>query len=53
MTKELKIAGKPIEQNHPPLIIAETSGNQQQPLERALEIVETAAMIGALALDNQ
>lgn len=53
MTKELKIVGKPIGQNHPPLVIAEMSGNHNQSLERALETVETAAKKGAHALGNQ
>lgn len=37
----------------PPLIIAEMSGNHNQSLERALEIVEVAAKAGAQALKLQ
>lgn len=53
MTKEFKIAGKPIGRNHPPFVIAEMSGNHNQSLERALEIVEAAAKTGAHALKIQ
>ena len=38
---------------HPPFIIAEMSGNHNQSLERALEIVEAAAKTGAHALKIQ
>ena len=38
---------------HPPFIIAEMSGNHNQSLERALEIVEEAAATGAHALKMQ
>ena len=38
---------------HPPFIIAEMSGNHNQSLERALEIVEVAAATGAHALKLQ
>ena len=53
MTKEFKIVGKLIGRNHPPFIIAEMSGNHNQSLERALEIVEAAAKAGAHALKIQ
>ena len=53
MSKELKIADRFIGRNHPPFIIAEMSGNHNQSLERALEIVEAAAKIGAHALKIQ
>lgn len=53
MTKELKIADRFIGRNHPPFIIAEMSGNHNQSLERALEIVEAAAKTGAHALKIQ
>ncbi len=53
MTKELKIADKLIGQNHPPFVIAEMSGNHNQSLERALEIVEAAAKTGVHALKIQ
>ena len=39
--------------NHKPFIIAEMSGNHNQSLERALEIVEAAASTGAHALKLQ
>ena len=39
----IEIAGRPIGAAHPPLVIAEMSGNHNQSLERALEIVEAAA----------
>lgn len=53
MTKEFKIADKLIGQNHSPFVIAEMSGNHNQSLERALEIVEAAAKTGAHALKIQ
>ena len=37
------IAERHIGLNHPPFIIAEMSGNHNQSLERALEIVDAAA----------
>ena len=42
-----------INQNNKPFIIAEMSGNHNQSLERALEIVEAAAKAGAHALKLQ
>jgi N-acetylneuraminate synthase len=53
MTQEISIAGKLIGQGHPPFIITEMSGNHNQSLERALEIVEAAAKTGAHALKIQ
>ncbi len=53
MAKEMKIADKFIGPNHPPFIIAEMSGNHNQSLDRALEIVEAAAKTGAHALKIQ
>ena len=47
------IANKEIGNNNQPFIIAEMSGNHNQSLERALEIVEAAAKIGAHALKIQ
>ncbi len=49
----IKIAGRHIGPDHPPFIIAEMSGNHNQSLERALEIVEAAAKTGAHALKIQ
>jgi pseudaminic acid synthase len=53
MIDSIKIADKLIGRNHPPFIIAEMSGNHNQSLERALEIVEAAAKSGAHALKIQ
>lgn len=53
MNSEIKIAGKLIGRNHAPFIIAEMSGNHNQSLERALEIVDAAAKTGAHALKIQ
>jgi pseudaminic acid synthase len=54
MTKDIfKIAGRTIAVDSPPFIIAEMSGNHNQSLERALEIVEAAAKTGAHALKIQ
>lgn len=47
------IAGRPIGPNHPPFVIAEMSGNHNQSLDRALEIVRAAARSGAHALKLQ
>jgi pseudaminic acid synthase len=49
----MKIGGKFVGLGHPPLLIAEMSGNHNQSLERALEIVEAAAKTGAHALKIQ
>jgi pseudaminic acid synthase len=51
--KRIEIAGRKISLSHPPFIIAEMSGNHNQSLERALEIVEAAARSGAHALKIQ
>lgn len=51
--KTIQIAGRNIGPNHPPFVIAEMSGNHNQSLERALEIVEAAARTGAHALKIQ
>lgn len=53
MTTGFKIANLPIGPSHPPFVIAEMSGNHNQSLERALEIVEAAAKTGAHALKIQ
>jgi pseudaminic acid synthase len=47
------IAGRAIGLEAPPFIIAEMSGNHNQSLDRALEIVEAAARTGAHALKIQ
>lgn len=49
----MKIAGRAIGRGHAPFVIAEMSGNHNQSLERALEIVEAAARSGAHALKIQ
>jgi pseudaminic acid synthase len=50
---EIMIDGRGIGATHPPFIIAEMSGNHNQSLERALEIVEVVAKSGAHALKIQ
>jgi len=49
----MKIQGKNIGRAYPPLIIAEMSGNHNQSLQKALEIVDVAAANGAHALKLQ
>ena len=49
----IKIGNRMIGIDHPPFIIAEMSGNHNQSLERALQIVEAAAATGAHALKLQ
>jgi pseudaminic acid synthase len=49
----IDIAEKKIGLDHKPFIIAEMSGNHNQSLERALEIVEAAAESGAHAMKLQ
>ena len=48
-----QIAGRKIGTGAPPFVIAEMSGNHNQSLDRALEIVEAAAACGAHALKLQ
>jgi N-acetylneuraminate synthase len=52
-TDFLSIAGREVGRGRPPFVIAEMSGNHNQSLERALEIVEAAAKTGAHALKIQ
>ena len=49
----VRIDDRLIDREHAPFIIAEMSGNHNQSLERALEIVEAAAKAGAHALKIQ
>lgn len=49
----IEISARKIGQDHPPFIIAEMSGNHNQSLDRALEIVEAAAKSGAHAFKIQ
>ena len=49
----MKISSQLFGITHPPFIIAEMSGNHNQSLERALEIVEAAARTGAHAIKLQ
>ncbi|WKJ89675.1 pseudaminic acid synthase [Methylomonas montana] len=53
MAKEFKIADRWIGRNHRPFIIAEMSGNHNQSLDRALDIVEAVASSGAHGLKIQ
>jgi pseudaminic acid synthase len=53
MKQTISIGGRLIGQAHPPFVIAEMSGNHNQSLERALEIVEAAAKTGVHALKIQ
>ena len=53
MSNVFRIAGRSIGQGHLPFIIAEMSGNHNQSLERALEIVDAVAKAGAHALKIQ
>lgn len=51
--KEIVIEGLKVGKENPPFIIAEMSGNHNQSLEKALQIVEAAAKSGAHALKLQ
>jgi pseudaminic acid synthase len=51
--KAINIQGRAIGANSIPFVIAEMSGNHNQSLERALEIVESAAKAGAHGLKIQ
>ena len=46
----INIAGRRIGTDFPPFVIAEMSGNHNQSLDRALEIVDAAAKAGAHAI---
>ena len=49
----MEIAGRKVDNEYPPLIVAEMSGNHNQSLDRALEIVAAAAHAGAQAIKLQ
>ncbi|EJL46880.1 pseudaminic acid synthase [Brevibacillus sp. CF112] len=51
--KCIQVENRKISPHHSPFIIAEMSGNHNQSLERALEIVDAAAKAGAHALKIQ
>ena len=53
MTPRFKIGARALGQGTPPVVIAEMSGNHNQSLDRALEIVAAAASAGAHALKLQ
>lgn len=53
MSDEIQIDGRKVGLGHRPFIIAEMSGNHNQSLGRALEIVDAAAAAGAHALKLQ
>lgn len=49
----IRIGSRQVGRQHPPFVIAEMSGNHNQSLDRALEIVEAAAKSGARGLKLQ
>lgn len=53
MKDVIEISGRKVGQGYEPLVVAEMSGNHNQSLERALEIVEAAANAGAHAIKLQ
>ena len=53
MASSVVIGNRSIGANHPPLVIAEMSGNHNQSLERAFELVDAAASAGAHAIKLQ
>lgn len=53
MPTALAIAGRPIGPDHPPLVIAELSGNHNASLERAIRLIDVAADSGAGAVKLQ
>jgi N-acetylneuraminate synthase len=53
MNESIRISNRLIGTEHPPFIVAEMSGNHNQSLERALEIVDAAVKSGVHALKIQ
>lgn len=53
MSDSIDIGGRLIDLSHPPFVIAEMSGNHNQSLDRAMDLVEAAAVAGAHALKLQ
>jgi pseudaminic acid synthase len=53
MSDELTISGRKIGPENPPFVIAELSGNHNQSLERALELITVAAQSGVHAVKFQ
>ena len=53
MIQDIVIGNSKVGPSHPPLIVAEMSGNHNQSLDRALAIVDAAAQAGAHALKLQ
>ena len=53
MNQTITIGGAKVGLEHPPFVIAEMSGNHNQSLNRALELVDAAADSGASALKLQ
>jgi pseudaminic acid synthase len=51
--REIQIAGRGVGAGHAPFVIAEMSGNHNQSIDRALQIVDAAAAAGAHALKLQ
>ena len=43
------IGDRPVGPDHPPMVIAEMSGNHNQSLDRAFELVDAAAEAGSCA----
>lgn len=53
MNREIKVGNRIIGPDHEPFIIAEMSGNHNQSIDRALEIIDAAAKTGAHAVKLQ
>ncbi len=51
--EKFNIGGRLVGEKHPPFVVAEMSGNHNQSLERALQILEAAAWAGAHAIKMQ